>query len=66
MLKAISKILNRKLANLATKDDVSALKNIINQQRLKSEILEAKLMKKYKLGIMGLEKEHQKIMVILT
>eukprot|EP00795_Rhopilema_esculentum_P017790 gene17790-9468_t len=58
MLKAISEILVSKLASLATKDDVSDLKNIFNQQRLKITMLEAKvvLMEKYEQCIVGLEK----------
>ena len=33
MLEAISQIIDRKLANLATKDDITALKDTIDQQR---------------------------------
>eukprot|EP00795_Rhopilema_esculentum_P003862 gene3862-15159_t len=62
MLKAISEILDSKLASLATKDDVTDLKDIINQQRLKIEMLEAKvvLIEKYEQRIVGLEKRASK------
>eukprot|EP00112_Aurelia_sp_Birch-Aquarium-sp1_P004066 Seg1461.1 transcript_id=Seg1461.1/GoldUCD/mRNA.D3Y31 product="hypothetical protein" protein_id=Seg1461.1/GoldUCD/D3Y31 len=58
MLTAISEILDSKLASLATKDDINDLKDIINQQRLKIEMLEAKivLMEKYEQRIESLEK----------
>ena len=58
MLEAISQILDRKLANLATKDDITALKDTIDQQRLKIEMLEAKvvMMEKYEQHIVVLEK----------
>eukprot|EP00795_Rhopilema_esculentum_P010165 gene10165-18833_t len=62
MLQAISEILDSKLASLATKDDVRDLKDIINQQRLKIEMLEDKvvLMEKYEQRIEGLEKRASK------
>ena len=62
MLKAISEVLDSKLASLATKDDVRDLKYIINQQRSKIEMLEAKvvLMEKYEPRIEGLEKRASK------
>ena len=58
MITAISEILDSKLASLATKDDINDLKNVIDQQRLKIEMLEAKivLMEKYEQRIESLEK----------
>ena len=58
LLHEISDILDRKLASLATKEDINDLKNIIDQQSLKIEMLEAKivLMEKYKQRIESLEK----------
>ena len=58
MITAISEILDSKLASLATKDDINNSKNVIDQQRLKIEMLEAKivLMEKYEQRIESLEK----------
>ena len=58
MITAISEILDSKLASLASKDDINDLKNVIDQQRLKIEMLEAKivLMEKYKQRIESLQK----------
>ena len=58
MITAISEILDSKLASLATKDDINDLKHFIDQQRLKIEMLEAKivLMEKYEQRIESLEK----------
>ncbi len=61
MLEAISGILDRKLVTLATKDDMKDLKDIIEQQRLMIELLEAKivLMEKYEQRIESLEKKQK-------